>query len=606
MAQLKIRGIDQSTGKFRWWDTGDTVVGAGGGSFSGTLDDITTGSTNIHLTTTLKSTYDAKVSTSDPRLSDARTPTTHNHTDKVDKATGYSLVADTEIAKIHSSGSDNQDLSGLEPKVTGKHLSTNDYTTAEQTKLTGIETGANNYTHPSTHSADIVVDGTTNKAYTATEQTKLAGVEVGANNYTHPANHAPTVITQDVSNRFVSDTEKSTWNAKGSSNLALGDLSSNAYPGDKGKTGYDHSQAAHAPSGATVGADWNSNVANKPTLGTSSVKDIPATGDASATEVVYGTDTRLTNTRNAADVSAWAKAGTKPSYTAAEVGAEASGNIATHAALTTGVHGVGTGTVAKTSDIPVAASTVTAETSYGASSNAGAASTFSKGDHTHGTPATTKDTTAQTGMLKGNGSTIGVGTDGTDFFSSTRAIPGANVPNGIFTVNTAIQSQVVVAGTYYYITGSALTMPAASKTGGGMSTTTAFEWVFSQSKTAAGTAAYSICIYRGVNGSISDTRDVTQSLGTSTAVVDIVSFVVTLKVTTTGATGAYTWGITCLHKAATATGFGITDATPFFTGTVSSVAMNTASLKFGLGFMNTTGTPTILTAGCVGQVYNMN
>lgn len=33
-------------------------------------------------------------------------------------------------------------------KVTGKQLSTNDYTTAEKTKLTGIATGANNYAHP--------------------------------------------------------------------------------------------------------------------------------------------------------------------------------------------------------------------------------------------------------------------------------------------------------------------------------------------------------------------------------------------------------------------------------------------------------------------------
>lgn len=33
-------------------------------------------------------------------------------------------------------------------------------------------------------------------------------------------------------------------------------------------------------------------------LGTASTKNIPATGNASATEVVFGTDTRLTNTRN--------------------------------------------------------------------------------------------------------------------------------------------------------------------------------------------------------------------------------------------------------------------------------------------------------------------
>lgn len=41
---------------------------------------------------------------------------------KVDKASGYSLVADTEIAKIHEPGSDDQDLSGLVEKVTGKSL----------------------------------------------------------------------------------------------------------------------------------------------------------------------------------------------------------------------------------------------------------------------------------------------------------------------------------------------------------------------------------------------------------------------------------------------------------------------------------------------------
>jgi hypothetical protein len=47
---------------------------------------------------------------------------------KVDKVTGSSLVPDTEAAKIHSPGSDNQDLSGLEPKQSGKSLSTNDLT----------------------------------------------------------------------------------------------------------------------------------------------------------------------------------------------------------------------------------------------------------------------------------------------------------------------------------------------------------------------------------------------------------------------------------------------------------------------------------------------
>ena len=56
-------------------------------------------------------------------------------------------------------------------------------------------------------------------------------------------------------------------------------------------------------------------------LGTAAYRDIPTSGDASTTEVVMGNDTRLSDSRNAADVYSWAKAETKPSYTASEVGA---------------------------------------------------------------------------------------------------------------------------------------------------------------------------------------------------------------------------------------------------------------------------------------------
>lgn len=56
-------------------------------------------------------------------------------------------------------------------------------------------------------------------------------------------------------------------------------------------------------------------------LGTASTKDIPTSGDASTTQVVMGNDTRLSDARPASDVSSWAKASTKPTYTASEVGA---------------------------------------------------------------------------------------------------------------------------------------------------------------------------------------------------------------------------------------------------------------------------------------------
>lgn len=109
--------------------------------------------------------------------------------------------------------------------------------------------------------------------------------------------------------------------------------------------------------GSSVQADWSEidslqpdYIKNKPTLGTASSKDIPAVGNASVTEVVYGTDTRLTDSRVASDVYTWAKAATKPTYTYTEVGAEASGAVSTHAALTTGVHGSGTNTLIYSND----------------------------------------------------------------------------------------------------------------------------------------------------------------------------------------------------------------------------------------------------------------
>ena len=40
----------------------------------------------------------------------------------------------------------------------GKGLSTNDYTTAEKNKLSGIAAGANAYTHPSSHPATMITE----------------------------------------------------------------------------------------------------------------------------------------------------------------------------------------------------------------------------------------------------------------------------------------------------------------------------------------------------------------------------------------------------------------------------------------------------------------
>ena len=135
---------------------------------------------------------------------------------------------------------------------------------ADKTKLDGIAAGANNYTHPATHSATIITQDASNrfvsdaliaawngkanaahshaqadiattgwittalagKASSAVATTtvnglmayadklKLDGIAANANNYIHPTNHPASIITQDANNRFVTDALIATWNGK--------------------------------------------------------------------------------------------------------------------------------------------------------------------------------------------------------------------------------------------------------------------------------------------------------------------------------------------------------------------------------------------------------
>ena len=130
-------------------------------------------------------------------------------------------------------------------KVTGKGLSTEDYTSEEKAKLAGVAAGANNYQHPATHPATMIEQDASHRFVTDTEKTtwngkastavvtqsanglmsaadkkKLDGVAAGANNYQHPATHPASVIVQDSTHRFVTDTEKTTWNGKASTAVA--------------------------------------------------------------------------------------------------------------------------------------------------------------------------------------------------------------------------------------------------------------------------------------------------------------------------------------------------------------------------------------------------
>ena len=97
-----------------------------------------------------------------------------------------------------------------------------------------------------------------------------------------------------------------------SASLALGETSSTAYPGDKGKIAYDHSQAAHAPADAeaNVQSDWNETdtssdayIKNKPTSMPADGGDADTVGghtvEADVPEDAVFTDTKPVNMKGA-------------------------------------------------------------------------------------------------------------------------------------------------------------------------------------------------------------------------------------------------------------------------------------------------------------------
>lgn len=201
-------------------------------------------------------------------------------------------------------------------KVSGKGLSTNDYTTAEKTKLAGLEkitvdaslssSSANPVQNkavnaalggkvPTTRkvnnkalSADITLTPADVAAIPAAQKGAASGVaELDASGKV-PAAQLPsyvddvidgylsggkmykeaahtTEITGESGKIYVDLHTSKTYRWSGtayaviSDTIALGETPTTAYRGDRGKTAYDHSQTAHAPANAeaNVQSDWN-------------------------------------------------------------------------------------------------------------------------------------------------------------------------------------------------------------------------------------------------------------------------------------------------------------------------------------------------------------
>lgn len=226
--------------------------------------------------------------------------------------------------------------------VAGKGLSTNDYTTAEKEKLADLNKvnvdSAMSSTSTNPVQNKVINDALSGKVPTGrkvnnkplTEDIFLSAADVSAvpaaqkgaaggvaeldSGGKVPASQLPsyvddvlegylsggkfykeaahtTQITGETGKIYVDLVTSKTYRWSGtafaeiSASIALGETSSTAYPGDKGKKAYDHSQTAHAPANAeqNVQSDWNvtdtasdAYIKNKPT-------SMPANGGNAAT-----------------------------------------------------------------------------------------------------------------------------------------------------------------------------------------------------------------------------------------------------------------------------------------------------------------------------------
>jgi hypothetical protein len=139
------------------------------------------------------------------------------------------------------------------------------------------------------------------------------------------------------------------------------------------------------------------------------------------------------------------------------------------------------------------------------------------------------------------------GVNGSEYYNSAnnrfRCYQGGSWYNCLDQANSSTGSQSPTAGATTYITGSNMTIPS-----GGLHVGTQFVWRIAASKTAAGTAASSILVKYGTNGTTADTTVITLTGATETAVADTGMITVTVTVQSVSSTGTWTGNMTLQHN----------------------------------------------------------
>jgi hypothetical protein len=208
----------------------------------------------------------------DSRLSDSRTPVTHasSHASGGSDAVSILKAQVTDLGTIGTAASKDVAASG--------NASTSQVVKGDDTRLSDSRT-------PTSHAASHKSGGSD-----ALKIDELAaGTDVTTLNASTSA-HGLLLKLSGTSTQFLNGS--GVWSTPAGTGGA-GDMSSADYAAGTGASNTAH-KVDHA---LYADAAPYSGITGTPTLGTSAAKDIPASGNASSTQVVYGTDTRLSDSR---------------------------------------------------------------------------------------------------------------------------------------------------------------------------------------------------------------------------------------------------------------------------------------------------------------------
>lgn len=195
-------------------------------------------------------------------------------------------IADSLNNDADFAGTMTKELSKKVDKIDGKQLSTEDYTTLEKNKLAGVSEGANNYVHPSSHSATMITEDASHRFITDVERTNWN--DTNSKKHTHSNKSILDTITQILIDKWnsavthitdivkhITSEERTLWNTvtnkideiEADKKYATKDEISNMGNGDMLKSVYDINNNGIVDKAESV--EWNG-ILNKPSTFTPS------------------------------------------------------------------------------------------------------------------------------------------------------------------------------------------------------------------------------------------------------------------------------------------------------------------------------------------------